>query len=184
MSISSLIERSEEKKGSFFKLIDSFVWEIRTLKKEMVQKAEQAEGDPEPVILQGLDGQVGGLFLPPCVGVRAGLAGVRDSGNDSLRRMSVLDRLVQTHAVWLQLGLSRAEATRKLQPQPTGTFLVRKSTTLRRKVISLRMHQDSETPVKDFPVKECQCSKHMAYQFLSIRDLYHPNVSPIDLLLL
>ncbi|XP_020350770.1 ras and Rab interactor 2 isoform X1 [Oncorhynchus kisutch] len=174
MFISSLIERSEEKKGSFFKLIDSFVWEIGTLKKEMVQKAEQAEGDPEPVILQGLDGQVGGLFLPPCVGVRAGLAGVRDSGYDSLhRRMSVLDRLVQTHAVWLQLGLSRAEATRKLQSQPTGTFLVRKSTTLQRKVISLRMHQDSETPIKDFPVKECQYTFSLERSGLSFADLFH-----------
>ncbi|KAM9561260.1 ras and Rab interactor 2-like isoform 1-T2 [Salvelinus alpinus] len=175
MSISALIEPSEEKKGSFFKLIDSFVCEIGTLK-EMVQKAEQAEGDPEPVILQGLDGQVGGLFLqaPPCVGVRAGLAGVRDSGYDSLRRrMSVLDWLVQTHAVWLQLGLSRPEATRKLQPQPTGTFLVRKSTTLQRKVISLRMHQDSETPVKDFPVKECQYTFSLEGSGLSFADLFH-----------
>uniref|UniRef100_A0A4W5NZ96 Ras and Rab interactor 2 n=1 Tax=Hucho hucho TaxID=62062 RepID=A0A4W5NZ96_9TELE len=159
-----------------FKLIDSFAWEIGTLKKEMVQNAEQAEVYPEPVILQGLDGQVGGLFLqaPPCVGVRSGLAGIRDSGYDSLRRrMSVLDRLVQTHAVWLQLGLSRAEATRKLQPQPAGTFLVRKSTTLQRKVISLRMHQDSETPVKDFPVKECQYTFSLEGSGISFADLFH-----------
>uniref|UniRef100_A0AAZ3PFG0 Ras and Rab interactor 2a n=1 Tax=Oncorhynchus tshawytscha TaxID=74940 RepID=A0AAZ3PFG0_ONCTS len=94
---------------------------------------------------------------PPCVGVGARLAGARDSGYDSLRRrMSVLDRLVQTHVVWLQLGLNHADSTSILEPQPTGTFLVRKSTTLQRKVISLRMHQDSETPVKDFPVKESQ----------------------------
>lgn len=70
-----------------------------------------------------LDGEVGGLFLqaPPCVGVGARLAGARDSGYDSLRRrMSVLDRLVQTHVVWLQLGLNHADSTSILEPQPTG----------------------------------------------------------------
>uniref|UniRef100_A0A667XHM3 Ras and Rab interactor 2 n=1 Tax=Myripristis murdjan TaxID=586833 RepID=A0A667XHM3_9TELE len=82
---------------------------------------------------------------------------MRDSGYDSLRRrMSVLDRLVQTHAVWLQLGLSHQDATRILQGQPAGTFLVRKSTSLQKKVISLRMDKDSAVPVKDFPVKESQ----------------------------
>ncbi|KAA8578877.1 hypothetical protein FQN60_005412, partial [Etheostoma spectabile] len=51
----------------------------------------------------------------------AGLAGARDSGYDSLhRRLSVLDRLVQTHAVWLQLGLSHQDAIHILQSQPTG----------------------------------------------------------------
>lgn len=45
----------------------------------------------------------------------------RDSGYDSLhRRLSVLDRLVQTHAVWLQLGLSHQEATLLLHNQPAG----------------------------------------------------------------
>ncbi|KAM9394695.1 ras and Rab interactor 2 [Salvelinus alpinus] len=176
MSTSTLIPPSlREKKGSFFKLIDSFAWEIGTLKREVVQKAEPAERDPEPVILQGLDGEVGGLFLqaPPCVGVGARLAGARDSGYDSLRRrMSVLDRLVQTHVVWLQLGLNHADSTSILEPQPTGTFLVRKSTTLQRKVISLRMHQDSETPVKDFPVKESQYTFSLEGSGLGFADLF------------
>ncbi|CDR00415.1 unnamed protein product, partial [Oncorhynchus mykiss] len=122
-----------------------------------------------------LDGEVGGLFLqaPPCVGVGARLAGARDSGYDSLRRrMSVLDRLVQTHVVWLQLGLNHADSTSILEPQPTGTFLVRKSTTLQRKVISLRMHQDSETPVKDFPVKESQYTFSLEGSGLGFADLF------------
>uniref|UniRef100_A0A673AEC6 Ras and Rab interactor 2 n=1 Tax=Sphaeramia orbicularis TaxID=375764 RepID=A0A673AEC6_9TELE len=103
--------------------------------------------------------EVGGLFLQatPCTGMSAGLAGVRDSGYDSLhRRLSVLDRLVQTHAVWLQLGLSHMDAIQILQNQPTGTFVVRKSISLQRKVISLRMDKDSAVPIKDFPVKESQ----------------------------
>lgn len=67
--------------------------------------------------------EVGGLFLQasPRVGIRAVPAGARDSGYDSLRRrLSILDRLVQTHAVWLQLGLSYQDATHILQSQPTG----------------------------------------------------------------
>ena len=34
--------------------------------------------------------------------------------------MSVLDRLIQTHGVWLQLGLNHADATRILQSHPPG----------------------------------------------------------------
>ncbi|KAM6956550.1 ras and Rab interactor 2 [Aplochiton taeniatus] len=173
MSASKRVQASpKERKGSFFKLIDSFACEIGTLKKEMVQKAGPAKEDTEIHTLQGLDGEVGGLFLqaPPCGGVGAG---VRDSGYDSLhRRMSVLDRLAQTHAVWLQLGLSHADATRILQEQPTGTFLVRKSLTLQRKVISLRMDKESETVIKDFPVKESQYTFSLEGSGLSFADLF------------
>lgn len=45
----------------------------------------------------------------------------KDSGYDSLRRrMSVLDRLSQTHSVWLQLSLSEEEARHILLKQPPG----------------------------------------------------------------
>lgn len=160
---------------------------------------------PEWCLFCRLGEEVGGLFLQasPCAGMGAGLAGVRDSGYDSLhRRLSVLDRLVTTHGVWLQLDLSHQEAADILQNQPTGvsgqrpprpplthkiqssppsrrqqapsipsdrdlmflffrlqTFLVRKSLSLQRKVISVRMNKDSEIPVTDFPVKESQYSK-------------------------
>ncbi|KAL0964430.1 hypothetical protein UPYG_G00323730 [Umbra pygmaea] len=173
MSRSGDIQPSLDRTGSFFKLIETFAWEIGTLKKEMVQKVELPEKDPEPGILQGLGEEIGGLFLHSTAGLGPGVAGVRDSGYHSLcRRMSVLDRLVQTHAVWLQLGLSHAEATRILQPQPTGTFLVRKSTRLQRKVISLRMNQDSETSVKDFPVNESRYTFSLEGSGLSFADLF------------
>lgn len=67
--------------------------------------------------------EVGRLFLQasPHAGIRAGSTRARDSGYDSLhRRLSVLDRLVQTHAVWLQLGLSHQDATLILHNQPAG----------------------------------------------------------------
>lgn len=67
--------------------------------------------------------EVGHLFLraSPPTGTRTVPGGVRDLGYNSLqRRLSVLDRLVQTHAVWLQLGLSHRDATQILQSQPSG----------------------------------------------------------------
>ncbi|XP_041645339.1 ras and Rab interactor 2 [Cheilinus undulatus] len=165
----------QEKKGSFFKLIDSFAWEIGTLKKEMGKKTKPAEEDSKTDPFLGLSEEVGGLFLPasPRAGIGAGHAGARDSGYDSLhRRLSVLDRLVHTHAVWLQLGLSHQDATRLLQSQPTGTFVVRKSTSLQRKVLSVRMGQDSEVPVKDFLVKESQYTFSLEGSGLSFADLF------------
>ncbi|XP_054456551.1 ras and Rab interactor 2 [Anoplopoma fimbria] len=164
----------QERKGSFFKLIDSFAWEIGTLKKEMGKKKEPQE-DHKTDPLLGLGEEVGGLFLQasPCAGIGVGLAGARDSGYDSLhRRLSVLDRLVHTHAVWLQLGLSHQDAMRVLQSQPTGTFVVRKSSSLQRKVISVRMNKDSVVPVKDFPVKESQYTFSLVGSGLSFADLF------------
>ncbi|XP_070834126.1 ras and Rab interactor 2-like [Chaetodon trifascialis] len=164
----------QERKGSYFKLIDSFAWEIGTLKKEMGKKAEPSEGDHN-IDTFGLGEEMGGLFLQasPHARIRAGLAGARDSGYDSLhRRLSVLERLVHTHVVWLQLGLSHQDATCILQSQPTGTFIVRKSTSLQRKVISLRMDKDSAVPVKDFPVKESQYTFSLEGSGLSFADLF------------
>lgn len=76
-----------------------------------------------PALVCSLGEEVGRLFLQasPHAGMRAAPTRARDSGYDSLhRRLSVLDRLVQTHAVWLQLGLSHQEATLILQNQPAG----------------------------------------------------------------
>lgn len=48
----------------------------------------------------------------------------RDSGYDSLsNRLSILDRLLHTHPIWLQLSLSEEEAAEVLQSQPPGVRL-------------------------------------------------------------
>lgn len=48
----------------------------------------------------------------------------RDSGYDSLSsRLSILDRLLHTHSIWLQLNLSEEEAAGVLQSQPPGVRL-------------------------------------------------------------
>ncbi|KAK9964445.1 hypothetical protein ABG768_005616 [Culter alburnus] len=162
MMQSCLMDRS----SSFFKLIDTFSTEISELKQEMVQPARE----PETEILQGLEGEVSGLFLQSSA--CAGAPGVRDSGYDSLRRrMSILDRLMQTHSVWLLLSLSDEEARRILQPQPAGSFVVRRCYKLQKKVISLRMDSDTLI-VRDFPVKESQYTFSLEGSGISFADLF------------
>ncbi|XP_014865760.1 PREDICTED: ras and Rab interactor 2-like isoform X2 [Poecilia mexicana] len=173
MSISPSCE--QEMKGSFFKLIDSIVWEIGTLKKEMGRKTETAEDNRETDAHVGLSEEVGRLFLQasPCPGMGAGPTKARDSGYDSLhRRLSVLERLMHTHSVWLQLGLSHQDAAGILQSQPAGSFLVRRSTSLQKKVISLRMDKDSAEPIKDFAVKESLYTFSLEGSELSFADLF------------
>ncbi|XP_008427136.1 ras and Rab interactor 2-like isoform X1 [Poecilia reticulata] len=173
MSISASCE--QEMKGSFFKLIDSIVWEIGTLKKEMGRKTETAEDNRETDAHVGLSEEVGRLFLQasPCPGMGPGPTKARDSGYDSLhRRLSVLERLMHTHSVWLQLGLSHQDAAGILQSQPAGSFLVRRSTSLQKKVISLRMDKDSAEPIKDFAVKESLYTFSLEGSELSFADLF------------
>ncbi|XP_047221949.1 ras and Rab interactor 2-like isoform X2 [Girardinichthys multiradiatus] len=160
----SLTNRS----SSFFKLIDTFALEIGELKKEMVQSTSAL--DKEPVELQGLQG--GAYLQPPHC---SGLVGERDSGYDSLRRrMSVLDRLTQTHQVWLLLAVSEDEASCILLKQPPGVFLVRKSTVLQRKVLSVRLDEDqTETPISHFHVRESQFSFSIEGSGISFADLFH-----------
>ncbi|TRY97190.1 hypothetical protein DNTS_015796 [Danionella cerebrum] len=161
MTQSCLMDRS----SSFFKLIDTFSTEISELKQEMVQPSREQEAE----ILQGLEGEVSGLFLQSssCTGV----PGVRDSGYDSLRRrISILDRLMQTHSVWLLLSLSHEEAKHILQIQPTGSFVVRRCNNLQKKVISLRM--DSDVIVREFPVKESQYTFSLEGSGISFADLF------------
>lgn len=61
----------------------------------------------------------------------------------SLKSISVLDRLLLTHPVWLQLSINSATALHILQREPPGTFLVRKSSTSQRKMLCVRLADDS-----------------------------------------
>ncbi|KAJ8402711.1 hypothetical protein AAFF_G00363830 [Aldrovandia affinis] len=161
-----------DRSGSFFKLVNAFTLEIGELKQEMVNSAVPPDsGHPDMALLQGLEGEVSAVFLQPPSS--RGAPGARDSGYTSLRRrMSVLDRLVQTHPVWLLLSLSDEDANRILTLQPPGTFLVRRSPRLQKKVISLRLHERTRTPVRDFPVKESQYTFSLEGSGISFTDLF------------
>ncbi|XP_070849179.1 ras and Rab interactor 2 [Chaetodon trifascialis] len=69
----------------------------------------------------------------------------------SQRAFSVLDRLLITHPVWLQLSLNQDSALYMLLREPVGTFLVRKCSSSQRKVLCLRVTADKSAS----SVKEC-----------------------------
>ncbi|XP_028984327.1 ras and Rab interactor 3 isoform X2 [Betta splendens] len=69
----------------------------------------------------------------------------------SQRAFSVLDRLLLTHPVWLQLSLNQDSALYILLREPVGTFLVRKCSSSQRKVLCLRVTADRSAS----SVKEC-----------------------------
>uniref|UniRef100_A0A8D1SYI0 Ras and Rab interactor 2 n=1 Tax=Sus scrofa TaxID=9823 RepID=A0A8D1SYI0_PIG len=97
----------------------------------------------------------------------------RDSGYDSLsNRLSVLDRLLHTHPIWLQLSLSEEEAAAVLQSQPPGIFLVRKSTKMQKKVLSLRLPCEFGAPLKEFAIKESTYTFSLEGSGISFADLF------------
>ncbi|XP_065806507.1 ras and Rab interactor 2 [Labrus bergylta] len=69
----------------------------------------------------------------------------------SHRAFSVLDRLLITHPVWLQLSLNKDSALYILLREPVGTFLVRKCSSSQRKVLCFRVTADKSAS----SVKEC-----------------------------
>ncbi|XP_029932849.1 ras and Rab interactor 2 [Myripristis murdjan] len=73
------------------------------------------------------------------------------SQQGSQRAFSVLDRLLLTHPVWLQLSLNQDSALYILLREPVGTFLVRKCSSTQRKVLCLRVTADRSAS----SVKEC-----------------------------
>ncbi|XP_077444289.1 ras and Rab interactor 2 [Stigmatopora argus] len=71
------------------------------------------------------------------------------------KAFSVLDRLLLTHPVWLQLSLKRDSALYILLGEPVGTFLVRKCSSSQRKVLSVRVTGDrGASSVKDCFIRE------------------------------
>ncbi|XP_065595580.1 ras and Rab interactor 2 [Cyrtonyx montezumae] len=156
-----------DKRGSFFKLIDTIASEIGELKQEMVQTDVTVED--EPADLQSLIKDMDNVS-PEKKDVKGC---PRDSGYDSLsNKLSILDKLLHTHPVWLQLGLNDAEAMEILRAQPPGIFLVRKSSKLLKKVISLRLPGDYGSCLKEFAIKESTYTFSLEGSGISFADLF------------
>ncbi|XP_017276871.1 ras and Rab interactor 1 isoform X2 [Kryptolebias marmoratus] len=93
-------------------------------------------------------------------------------GRGSLRSISVLDRLLLTLPVWLQLSINPATALHILQREPPGTFLVRKSRTSQRKVLCVRLADDSVPSfVQQFGIREEQSTLSLESSAISFPDL-------------
>ncbi|XP_038158990.1 ras and Rab interactor 3-like [Cyprinodon tularosa] len=93
-------------------------------------------------------------------------------GRSSLRSISVLDRLLLTVPVWLQLSINPANALHILQREPPGTFLVRKSRTSGRNVLCVRLADDSVPSfVQEFGIREEQSTLSLESSAISFPDL-------------
>ncbi|XP_076605958.1 uncharacterized protein LOC143332425 [Chaetodon auriga] len=93
-------------------------------------------------------------------------------GRGSLRSISVLDRLLLTVPVWLQLSINPATALHILQREPPGTFLVRKSRTSQRNVLCVRLADDSVPSfVEQFGIREEQSTLSLETSAISFPDL-------------
>ncbi|XP_017348026.1 ras and Rab interactor 2 isoform X1 [Ictalurus punctatus] len=90
----------------------------------------------------------------------------------SLKSISVLDRLLLTYPVWLQLSINSATALHILQREPPGTFLVRKSNTSQKKMLCLRLTDDSVPSfVKQFVIREKDSTFSLESSAISFPDL-------------
>ncbi|XP_018546584.1 ras and Rab interactor 2 isoform X2 [Lates calcarifer] len=90
----------------------------------------------------------------------------------SLRSISVLDRLLLTVPVWLQLSINPATALHILQREPPGTFLVRKSRTSQRNVLCVRLADDSVPSfVQQFGIREEHSTLSLETSAISFPDL-------------
>uniref|UniRef100_A0AC11B0B8 Ras and Rab interactor 2 n=1 Tax=Ovis aries TaxID=9940 RepID=A0AC11B0B8_SHEEP len=151
MSTQTMGTRSLDKRGSFFKLIDTIASEIGELKQEMVQTDVSLENGLGPTEAHSMVRHKDDHYSEETDAKTC----PRDSGYDSLsNRLSILDRLLHTHPIWLQLSLSEEEAAGVLQAQPPGIFLVRKSTKMQKKVLCLRLPCEFGVPLKEFAIKE------------------------------
>ncbi|XP_048841556.1 ras and Rab interactor 3-like [Brienomyrus brachyistius] len=69
--------------------------------------------------------------------------------------ISVLERLIKTCPVWLQLGMAPERATLILQKEVPGVFLVRKNPCLKKMVLSVRLSDQEGVPqVQDLLIKD------------------------------
>ncbi|XP_077166455.1 ras and Rab interactor 2 isoform X1 [Paroedura picta] len=168
MSILTMEAQCLDERGSFFKLIDTIASEIGELKQEMVQTDLELEDGPASI--QSLEKDMSDL----CPDQKNFKSFPRDSGYDSLpNKLSILDKLLHTHPVWLQLGLSDTEAAEVLQTQPPGTFLVRKSTRMQKKVLSLRLPTpEFGSCLKEFAIKESTYTFSLEGSGISFADLF------------
>ncbi|KAG2468892.1 ras and Rab interactor 2 isoform X1 [Polypterus senegalus] len=90
----------------------------------------------------------------------------------SLNRISILDRLILTHPVWLQLSINCATALHILQREPPGSFLVRKSNTSQKKVLCVRLADDTMPSfVRQFTIQTKDSTFSLENSAISFPDL-------------
>ncbi|XP_051903612.1 ras and Rab interactor 1 isoform X1 [Hippocampus zosterae] len=93
-------------------------------------------------------------------------------GGGSLKNISILDRLLLTVPVWMQLSINPATALHILQREPPGAFLVRRSRTSQRNVLCVRLVDDSVPSfVQQFGIREEHSTLSLDTSAISFPDL-------------
>ncbi|KAK2828167.1 hypothetical protein Q5P01_019201 [Channa striata] len=93
-------------------------------------------------------------------------------GRGSLKSINILDRLLLTGPVWLQLTINPATALHILQREPPGTFMVRKSRTSQKNVLCVRLADDSMPSfVQQFGIREEHSTLSLETSAISFPDL-------------
>ncbi|KAL6064728.1 hypothetical protein STEG23_024810, partial [Scotinomys teguina] len=90
------------------------------------------------------------------------------------RGISVLEKLVKTCPVWLQLELSQAEAARILQRESVGIFLVCRDSSQKRLVLCVHFPslKDGPTEVLEYPIKEEKSILYLEGSVLVFEDIF------------
>ncbi|KAJ8405389.1 hypothetical protein AAFF_G00318620 [Aldrovandia affinis] len=91
---------------------------------------------------------------------------------DSLRSISVLDRLLLTHPIWLQLSFNSDSTQQVLQGEPQGAFLVCRCNRSQKKVLCVRLTDDS-TPstIRQCAIREEESTFSLESSAISFPDL-------------
>ncbi|KAM5164398.1 ras and Rab interactor 2 [Mantella aurantiaca] len=152
---------------SFFKLIDTIATEIGELKQEMVQTEFSIRDEEDANKCLSIEKEMEKNIL------LEKKAFLRDSGYESVAyKPSILDKLLHTHPIWLQLSLGDDSIGDILQDQPPATFLVRKSSKLQKKVISLRVPEEFGSCFQEFVIKESSYTFSLEGSGISFADLF------------
>ncbi|XP_036171738.1 ras and Rab interactor 3 isoform X4 [Myotis myotis] len=90
------------------------------------------------------------------------------------RGISVLEKLVKTCPVWLQLGLGRAEAARILHREAAGAFLVRRDSCSKRLVLCVHFPSlnAGSSEVLEYTVKEEKSILYLEGSVLVFEDIF------------
>ncbi|XP_061092449.1 ras and Rab interactor 2 [Conger conger] len=90
----------------------------------------------------------------------------------SLRTISVLDRLLLTHPIWLQLSFNTDSAHQVLQAEPKGAFLVRRCSQSQKKVLCVRLTEDSApSAIRQCVIREEESTFSLESSAVSFPDL-------------
>ncbi|XP_069853798.1 ras and Rab interactor 3-like isoform X1 [Dipodomys merriami] len=90
------------------------------------------------------------------------------------RGISILEKLVKTCPVWLQLRLSQEEAARILQQEAAGTFLVRRDSGSKHLVLCVHFHcrNDSSSEVLEYTIREERSILYVEGSVLVFEDIF------------